>query len=195
MKPVWIRHCDTGMCLAENQSGIPFCLVEKSIVKNSYRDIFRLLPKILLTLCLQVGNFVRLLILLVCLFCFVSLFPKSTVVLGGGGGGGAVSSPSHTYTWAVKPVIRAHTFACNCQQQFLNESAEGRRMIFLSISTKVWDRAGIELATPGSAVRCASVDRHVTDCATPPSPSADDLCKQLGHRSVPEVIFFHAQLN
>ena len=29
-----------------------------------------------------------------------------------------------------------------------------------------WDRAGIELATPGSAVRLASVARHVTDCAT-----------------------------
>ena len=33
---------------------------------------------------------------------------------------------------------------------------------------KVWDRAGIELATPGSAVRHASVARHVTDCATRP---------------------------
>ena len=30
---------------------------------------------------------------------------------------------------------------------------------------KVWDRAGIELATPGSAVRLASVARHITDCA------------------------------
>ena len=30
---------------------------------------------------------------------------------------------------------------------------------------KVWDRAGIELATPGSAVRLTSVARHVTDCA------------------------------
>ena len=34
-----------------------------------------------------------------------------------------------------------------------------------SISTKVWDRAGIELATPESAVRLASVARHATDCA------------------------------
>ena len=33
---------------------------------------------------------------------------------------------------------------------------------------KVWDWAGIELATPGSAVRHASVDRHVIDCATRP---------------------------
>ena len=38
-----------------------------------------------------------------------------------------------------------------------------------SISTKVWDRTGIELATPGSAVRHASVARHVTDCATRPA--------------------------
>ena len=33
---------------------------------------------------------------------------------------------------------------------------------------KVWDRAGIELATPGFAVRLASVARHVSDCATQP---------------------------
>ena len=32
----------------------------------------------------------------------------------------------------------------------------------ISISTKVWDQAGIELATPGSAVGLA------TDCATGP---------------------------
>ena len=41
-------------------------------------------------------------------------------------------------------------------------------IISLSISTKVWDRAGVELATPGSAVRHASVARHVTHCATRP---------------------------
>ena len=33
---------------------------------------------------------------------------------------------------------------------------------------KVWDRAGIELATPGFALRLASVARHITDCATRP---------------------------
>ena len=33
------------------------------------------------------------------------------------------------------------------------------------IYTKVWDGAGINLATPGSAIRHASVARHVTDCA------------------------------
>ena len=41
-------------------------------------------------------------------------------------------------------------------------------IISRSISTKVWDRAGIELATPGIAVRHASVARHVTNCATRP---------------------------
>ena len=35
--------------------------------------------------------------------------------------------------------------------------------------------AGIELATPGSAVRLASVARHVTDCATRPGPIDLDL--------------------
>ena len=41
-------------------------------------------------------------------------------------------------------------------------------IISRSISTKVWDQAGIELATPGIAVRHSSVARHVTDCATRP---------------------------
>ena len=54
----------------------------------------------------------------------------------------------------------------------MNDSAEGRRMaveiISRSISTKVWDRAGIEFATPGSAVRLHSVARNVTDCTTRP---------------------------
>ena len=65
-----------------------------------------------------------------------------------------------------------HILACNWQQAFLNDSAEGRRMtaenISWSISTKVWDRAGFELATAGSAVRLVSVVRHVTDCAMRP---------------------------
>ena len=30
---------------------------------------------------------------------------------------------------------------------------------------KSWDQAGIELMTPGLAVRLASVARHITDCA------------------------------
>ena len=68
-------------------------------------------------------------------------------------------------------------FACNWQQLLLNDSAEGRRMtveiISWSISTKVWDRARIELTTPGSAVRHASVDRHVTDYATWPCSHAN----------------------
>ena len=33
---------------------------------------------------------------------------------------------------------------------------------------QVWDQAEIELGTPGSAVRNASVVRYVTDCAKPP---------------------------
>ena len=41
-------------------------------------------------------------------------------------------------------------------------------IISRSISTKVWDRAGTDLATPGSAVRLASVARHITDCAMRP---------------------------
>ena len=37
-----------------------------------------------------------------------------------------------------------------------------------SISTNVWDRAGIKLATPGSEVRHASAAWHVTNCTTRP---------------------------
>ena len=33
---------------------------------------------------------------------------------------------------------------------------------------KVRERAGIKLATPGSAVRLTSVARHIADCATRP---------------------------
>ena len=32
-----------------------------------------------------------------------------------------------------------------------------------------WDRAGIELTTPGSAVRHVSAARHVTNCLTTPT--------------------------
>ena len=103
---------------------------------------------------------------------FVALRPKSTaMVIAGRSVHLTTLFPGQAWTSRL-PVICAHTFACNWQQPFLNESAEGRRMtveiISWSISTKVWDRAGIELATPGSAVRHASVARHFTDCATPP---------------------------
>ena len=121
--------------------------------------------------------------LFVCLFVyFVALRPKSTAMVIAG----RSVHLTKLFSWAsLKKQLtsnRAHTFACNWQQSFLNDSLEGRRMtveiISWSISTKVWDRAGIELATPGSAVRLASVARHVTDCATrlgtlPQSNTAD----------------------
>ena len=50
-------------------------------------------------------------------------------------------------------------------------------IISWSISTKVWDRAGIELATPGSAVRLASVARYVPQCATRPGSVENDAEK------------------
>ena len=108
-----------------------------------------------------------------CLFvCFVALRPKSTaMVIAGRSVHLTTLFPGQAWT-SGQPVIRAHTFACNWQQPFLNESAEGRRMtveiISWLISTKVWDWTGVELATPGSAVRHASVARHVTDCSTRP---------------------------
>ena len=81
----------------------------------------------------------------------------------------------HTFSWASlnkQLTSTSCTLACNWQQPFLNDSAEGRRMtveiISWSFSTKVWERAGIKLSTPGSAVRLASVARQVIDCAMRP---------------------------
>ena len=47
-------------------------------------------------------------------------------------------------------------------------------IISWSISTKVWYRVGIELAIPGSAVRHASVARHVTDACLTAEPTRCD---------------------
>ena len=100
--------------------------------------------------------------------CFVALHPKSTaMVMTGRSVHLTTLLPGQAWTSSY-PELRSHTFSCNWQQPFLNDSGEGRRMtvdtISWSISMKVWDRAGIELATPGSVVRLASVARHVTDC-------------------------------
>ena len=106
----------------------------------------------------------------VCLFCcFTSQL--TAIVMARRSVHLTILSPGQTWT-SSKPVLHAHTFACNWQQPFLNDSEEGRRMtaeiISRSISMKVWNWAGIKLATPGSAVRQASVARHVTDCARRP---------------------------
>ena len=87
----------------------------------------------------------------------------------------------------------------------LLESVEGRRMtieiISWSISMKIWDWVGIELLTPGSAVRQVSAARHFTYCVMQPVDKilfvsftlsllvvtfviwADNLCKQFSSRS------------
>ena len=44
-------------------------------------------------------------------------------------------------------------------------------IISRSISMKIWDWAGIEIATPGSAVRHVSAARHIMDCALQPGES------------------------
>ena len=71
---------------------------------------------------------------------------------------------------------------------------------------KVWDPAGIKLATPGSAVRHASVASHVTDCATRPGRfdfqgllknacHFQALFKPGKHNTVnPELVHVHAYL-
>ena len=121
--------------------------------------------------------------LFVCLFVFVALRPKSTAMVIAGRSVHLIT----LFSWASlnKQLTsnRAHTFVGNWQQPFMNDSAEGRRMtveiISWSISTKVWDRARIELATPGSAVSFASVTRHVTDCATRPGKTLIMLTSRI----------------
>ena len=54
----------------------------------------------------------------------------------------------------------------------------------------VWDLAGIELATPGSAVRHASVARHVTDCAT----RSSKYMRGIGPDVVSVVVHYQVQL-
>ena len=107
-----------------------------------------------------------------CFWLFVLLL----YIPGNSYGHGGTVFPGQAWTSCL-PVICAYTFICYWQQPFLNESAEGRRMtveiISWSISSKLWDRAGIKLATPGSALRLASVARHITDCAT---QAGIDIC-------------------
>ena len=48
-------------------------------------------------------------------------------------------------------------------------------IISWSISTKVWDRAGIKLAAPVSAVRLESVARHIINCTTRPGKRSNQI--------------------
>ena len=64
-----------------------------------------------------------------------------------------VSSPNHTFSWASSAKGLTSTsctyFPCKWQQPFLNQWKEENehKIISWSISTKVWDWAGIELAS------------------------------------------------
>ena len=70
-----------------------------------------------------------------CFVClFVCLFVCFTSQVNSYGHGGTVSSPNHTFFQGKLEQATAHTFACNRQQSFLNDSAEGRRMTVEIIS-------------------------------------------------------------
>ena len=76
---------------------------------------------------------------------------------------GTVSSSNHTFflcklEQAVNQYF-VHILSPVTCKPFLKEW-----IISWSISTKVWDRVGIKLTIPGSAVRHSEV-RHVTNCA------------------------------
>ena len=71
----------------------------------------------------------------ICLFvCLLALRPKSTAMVIAG----RSVHLTTLFSWASlnKQLTsnRAHSFACNCQQPFMNDSAEGRRMTVEIIS-------------------------------------------------------------
>ena len=78
-----------------------------------------------------------------------------------------MSGPSvHLTTHFPEQLTTSRTYFRFLLTTTLLESGEGRRMVVEIISwslcSKVWDRAGIKLQAPGSAVR------HITDCAMQP---------------------------
>ena len=93
--------------------------------------------------------------------------------------------PGQAWT-SSQSVLRANTFACNWQQPFLNDSAEGRRMtleiISWSISTKVWDRARIlptELCGLVETALSGSSRQLTLNKGAPGDQVWDLLCVQL----------------
>ena len=67
----------------------------------------------------------------------------------------------------IKPVLRAQ-ISLKTDNYFSEGSDMTVEIISRPISMKVLDWAAIKLGTPGSAVRHASVARHVTDCLRGP---------------------------
>ena len=117
-----------------------------------------------------------------CLFC---LFLCFTSQVNSYGHGGTVSSPNHTFSWAS---LNKQLTSTSCTYfrllltttllEWLSGKEENDcRNYFMINLQDIWDRARIELATPGSAVRLASVVKHVTDCATRPGI---EMIKQVG---------------
>ena len=116
------------------------------------------------------------LFLFVCLFVLLLYVPVNSY-----GHYEMVSSPKHTFSWtSIEQAVNQYfehilSLVTDNDPSWMFHSAEGRRMtveiISWSISTKVWDRSGIELRTPRFAVRHTSVARHVTDCPTRPGVS------------------------
>ena len=83
--------------------------------------------------------------------CFLALRPKSTAMVMMG-----------------RSVHLTTLFSWAGLNKRLTSREENDRRNYFMINLEVWYQAGIELATPGSAVRHASIARHVTDCATGP---------------------------
>ena len=78
-----------------------------------------------------------------------------------------VSSPNHTFILGKLGWYFVHILSLVTDNNPFWISGR-QEIISRSISTKVWDLARIELATPGSASRSVSAVRHVTNCSMRP---------------------------
>ena len=93
---------------------------------------------------------------------FVALRPISiAMVMAGWSVHLTTLFPGQAWTSGL-PVVRAHTFACNWQQPFLNKSVEGRRMTveIISWSISFWDKGVVGLSFSGGTMLCPCA-RHV----------------------------------
>ena len=113
--------------------------------------------------------------LFVCLFvCFVALRPKSTAMVMAGRSVhltilflGKLEQAVNQYFVHILSLVTDKTLL----ECFSGREKNDRRKYFMINLCESIGLGRIELATPGSAVRHASVARHITGCATHPGPS------------------------
>ena len=119
----------------------------------------------------------------VCVFVLLLYYPVNSY-----GHGETASSPNKTFSWAnLNKWLTSN--GCTYFRLWLTttllewisrrEENDRKKKKSRSISTKVWDRARTELETPESAVKRASVVRHISNFATRSGQVYQSLWAQL----------------